>query len=261
MLKSVLWGLRRKKEIPLKDRIAAAIFMLESTTEKLKSLVEVVCKRDKQCFQKCVDAVIAKDLQRATMYANECAEIRKFARLMISSQLALEQACLRLNTIGTISDVLSNITPVVEIIHETGTKLKGIVPSIAGKLQEVDSVLKVNLANMGSASPDPKQASLEVKKILEEANKAAEEAVKSKFPEFPPELFEELENKVPIALTEEGYSEEAGDEILKDQIYDYLKRRNGEISIIECATQFKVSPQDVERVILLLKDEGKVSFG
>ena len=84
------------------------------------------------------------------MYANECAEVRRLVSLVMSSQLALEKACLRLNTVGTISDVLSSISPMMEVVSETGRRLKGIVPSVTGKLQQVDTVLKASLSDMGT---------------------------------------------------------------------------------------------------------------
>ena len=95
-------------------------------------------------------------------------------------------------------------SPMMEVVSETGRRLKGIVPSVTGKLQQVDTVLKASLSDMGSAvSSDPEAGNQEVKKILEEANKAAEDAVRSKFPEFPSELTAELEKpKVPVAIAE-----------------------------------------------------------
>ncbi len=251
--------LRRRKEEPLKDRVATAIFLLESTTNKLKALSESLSRKDERYFEHCVQAIVSEDAPRARMYANECAEIRRLARLLISSQLALEQASLRLNTIGTISDVLTNITPVMAIVQETGSRLKGIVPSVTGRLQEVDSVLKSSLLNMGTADGDPRKSDAEVQRILEDANKAAEETIRSKFPELPDTLTEKTNEKIPIALLEGGAEEvKLAENHLKEQVYEYLKSCRGELSISECAARLQTSPRDVEKTILLLKDEGKV---
>ena len=254
--------LRRRKEAPLKDRVATAIFLLDSTTNKLKALSDSLSRKDEKYFDSCIEAIVTEDMSRAKMYANECAEIRKLARLLISSQVALEQASLRLNTIGTISDVLTNVTPIMAIVQETGGRLKGIVPSVTGKLQEVDSVLKSSLLSIGTAPGDAKQSSIEVQQILEDANIAAEETVRSKFPDFPAALTEELAKKVPVALLEGGAEEAAFVESrLKEQVYQYLKGCQGELSISECATRLRTSPKDVEKTILQLKDEGKVFIG
>jgi len=38
-------------------------------------------QRDKEMFQKCIEAQFARDIPRARIYANECAEIRKMNAL------------------------------------------------------------------------------------------------------------------------------------------------------------------------------------
>jgi len=260
-----LWSFsrrRKQKEGVLKDRVSLAIYILESTIEKLKNLTAALTKRDERHFEQCIEAVVSEDSSRALMYANECAEIRRLVSLVMSSQLALEKACLRLSTVGTISDVLSNISPMLELVNETGRRLKGIVPSVTGKLQEVDSVLKASLSDMGSTSSvDHKLASQEVQKILEEANKAADEAVRSKFPEFPPELTAELEKpQVPVALAD-GVGDVAIDgRPVKELVYDYVKKRGGRLSIAECASDLGLTSKEVEQTILQLRYEGKVTL-
>jgi len=66
----------------------------------------------------------------------------------------------------------------------------------------VDTVLKASLSDMGSTS-DPQTKHREVESILEDANKAAEEAVRNRFPDFPSALTAELEKpRAAIALAE-----------------------------------------------------------
>lgn len=257
-----LWGIVRRKndkESALKDRVSVATYILESTIEKLKNLTAALSKRDEKYFEQCISAVVSEDSSHAIMYANECAEVRRLVSLVMSSQLALEKACLRLSTVGTVSDVLSSISPMLEVVSETGRRLKGIIPSVTGKLQQVDTVLKASLTDMGTTM-DPTQSTQEVHKILEEANMAAEDAVRSKFPEFPSELVAELEKpQVKVAIAE-GVGEVSVDKPVKELVYNYLKKRNGRLSIAECASDLGVTPIDIEQTILELKDEGKVAL-
>jgi len=260
-----LWSFRRRrkdKEGALKDRVSLAIYILETTIEKLKSLTVALSKKDEKYFEQCIEAVISEDSPHALMYANECAEIRRLVSLVMSSQLALEKACLRLSTVGTLSDILSHISPMMELVNETGRRLKGIIPSVTGKLQEVDSVLRASLSEMGSASSsDPNLASREVQDILEEANRVAEEAVRSKFPEFPPELTAELEqSKVPVALADGVGEVVVGERPIGELVYDYIKKRGGQLSIAECASDLGLTSKEVEQTILQLRDEGKVTL-
>jgi len=63
-----------------------------SRLEKFKNRLQL---RDKEIFDKCVSAQIARDSTSASMYANQCAEIRKLIRLVSNMQRTVEQFALR----------------------------------------------------------------------------------------------------------------------------------------------------------------------
>lgn len=243
-----------------------AIYLLESTTNKLKFLSEGMKKRDQKFFLKCIEAEINNDHPRAIIYANECAEVRKLARLVISSELILEQAALRLQTLNKLGDVLATIVPIVEIVEETKGRLIGIVPSVSDKLNEVNSMLKSSLSGMGSTNilKDPSNNSSEAMKILEEANITAEEKIREKFPQLPEELetSEELKFRIPVTLTATGgNSEIESKDPLKQQVYEYLKTYNGQISLTQCASSLGIPLKNVEEALSRLKEEGRITNG
>ena len=193
------------------------------------------------------------------------------ARLIISSELAIEQAIVRLHTIGEISDVMGTMAPVFEVVQETKGRLTGIIPSVAGKLDEVNNMLHSSLMEMGSAysfEADGQGSNREAAKILEKANEAAEEKVREKFPELPPDLesqkleFQEFEEtRIPVALTASGGELRIQEYVsLKQQVYDYIKACDGQLSIVQCASYLGVFPKDVEKAILKLREEGKISL-
>lgn len=143
---------------------------------------------------------------KAIIYANECAEIRRLARLIITCTLALEQATLRLQTIHEVSNIMASVNPILSIVKETKGRLIRIVPSIAGKLDEVNTVLRSSMSEMGSfnTSEASIESNEEARKILREANKIAEKNIRERFPELPQELetYEEpTEARIPIAIT------------------------------------------------------------
>jgi division protein CdvB (Snf7/Vps24/ESCRT-III family) len=80
---------RRSKKPSTKEKIAIAAYMLESTLSKLRVLSAKMKKRDERFFLKAIEAIMADDSKRAVIYANECAQVRKLARLVIGSELAL----------------------------------------------------------------------------------------------------------------------------------------------------------------------------
>jgi len=63
-----------------------------SRLEKFKSRLQL---RDKELFEKCVSAQMARDSTSASMYANQCAEIRRLTRLVSNLQRIVERFALR----------------------------------------------------------------------------------------------------------------------------------------------------------------------
>lgn len=256
-----------RPKMPLSKNIAMAVYILESSLNRLGQISLGLKRRDERFFERCIEAQIEGDRVHAVMYANECAEVRKLAQLVISSELALEQAILRLQTIEKLSNVIGAIAPIVGIVHETKGRLVGVIPSIAGKLDEVNTVLSNGLREMGTVPIQGRglrSASDEAMKVLEEANAAAEEKIRERFPELPPDIMvpeEAAHARTPVALTATGGDQWETETALKQQVYDYIKECNGQLSIIQCASYLGVFPTDVERAILKLKEEGKITLG
>jgi division protein CdvB (Snf7/Vps24/ESCRT-III family) len=271
---SVLEKLRARlgqKKPSIQENAIAAVYKLEATLNKLRHTTDGLTRKDEKLFSKCIEAQVAKNLQRAVMYANECAQVRNMAKLVISSELVIEQAIVRLQTIGELGDIMVTMSPVVEVVQETRGRLFGVIPSVAGKLDEVTHMLSSSLTEMssGNSSENGAQGSnKEALKILEEANVAAEEKFREKFPELPQDLTdqdldaqESEDARVPIALTATGdESVVVPDVSIKEQVYDYVKTCDGNLSIIQCASYLGVFPKDVEKAILKLKEEGKIAL-
>jgi division protein CdvB (Snf7/Vps24/ESCRT-III family) len=145
-------------------------------------------QKDKDMFNKCVNAQMAKQTDRAAMYANELAEIRKIAKLILRSQMALEQVELRLSTIRDFGDVAVTMAPVVGIVHAIRNQLMGVMPEVSyelGTIGETLNSLVVEAGDVTGAGYDIEASSEEATKILNEANAVAEQKMKERFPELP----------------------------------------------------------------------------
>lgn len=88
----VLSGLERKEWIVKRVFSAAQpmiavkqdgrIRLLRGKFTKLVALEDKLQVREKELFGKCVSAQMEGDSEKATMYANQCAEVRKIIRLV-----------------------------------------------------------------------------------------------------------------------------------------------------------------------------------
>lgn len=179
----------RLSDKPMRDRITAAVFRLKTQQNKLELASLRMQQRDKELFKKCVDAQIGKDNARASMYAEECAEIRKIAKVTLQCQLAIERAMFRLEAVQEFGDIAFQMAPVANVIHSLRTQISGVMPEVSYELGLVGETLNDIVIEAGEAtgtSQTPELTSQEAQKILTEASAIAEQRMKEKFPELPP---------------------------------------------------------------------------
>ncbi len=173
---------------PLKQRLLLAQYRIKNQIAKLEHFLYRIQERDKQLFEKVVEAKMAGDELRARMYANEVAELRKIAKTVMAVQVALEQVALRIDTTIALGDVATGIAPIVGLVNELRKTLMGVMPTMAMELGEIDELLRSVVVEAGSftgTSTFYTAASPEAKKILEEASAVAEQRMKEMFPELP----------------------------------------------------------------------------
>ncbi|MEM3202898.1 MAG: cell division protein CdvB1/B2 [Saccharolobus sp.] len=189
-----IWGDNQEKfkvknsKEPLKYKLVHAHYKISSMISRLDAYIDRMQERDKILFERVVEAQMAKDAQRAAMYANEVAEIRKISKQLLTTQIALEQVELRLETVTELGDVFVNLIPVLGVVNELRSTLKGILPEVSIELADLGEGLQEIVMESGEfAGVGTYQAasSPEARKILEEASIVAEQRMKDKFPELP----------------------------------------------------------------------------
>lgn len=173
---------------PLRQRIVSSLFKIKVQTKKLERKSYELQERDKSIHEKCVSALQSKNTSLAAIYASECAEIRKMAKITLYSQLALEQVSLRLETVQEFGDIAYTMKPVVGIVSTIKSQLQNVLPEISIELAEVDESLQTVVLEVGEATEqsfDISASSDESQRILSEASMVAEQKMKERFPEMP----------------------------------------------------------------------------
>lgn len=194
-----------RQEQPLKEKISRTIYRLKVQQNKLDNSVTRMQSHDRDLFNKCVSSQMAKDTARASMYANECAEIRKMASITLRSQLALEQVSLRLETIREFGDIAALMGPVSAVVRSVKSQISGIMPEMSYELEEIGDTLNSMMVEVGEATGqnyNAEASSTEARKILSEAGTVAEQRIKEKFPDF--SSMEMESGKIFQNRTEEG---------------------------------------------------------
>ncbi len=176
------------RQEPLKERIAQCVYRLRVNQNRLEGANLKTQQHDRALFDKCVQATAAKDTARATMYANEIAEVRKMAKVTLRSELALEQVVLRLETIQEFGDVAALMGPVAGVVHDIKNQISGVIPEVGYELGEISEALNGVVMEVGEATGqgyDLEASGSEAQKILSEANTIADQRMREKFPELP----------------------------------------------------------------------------
>lgn len=250
--------------VPLKERIEHASFRLHAQLEKLEHMYTRLQQRDTELFQRCVGAQASNDDGHAKIYANECAEIRKIAKVVLGSQLALEKVILRLETVEEFGSIMSQMAPVMSIVRETKSKIAGIVPQVATELEEVNNMLGDLTYEAGEVTTEniPIETSdAEAKKVLEETGVIAEEKLREHFPELPNTQSQaqqvDLIPESAVPLSNLPNMEVDFDE----QVYQYARKHDGELSLQSCASELGTSPDQVKVALQRLRETGKVVIG
>jgi division protein CdvB (Snf7/Vps24/ESCRT-III family) len=173
---------------PIKEQVAGAIYRLRVQQNKLEAAAMRMQQHDKEIFSKCVSSQMAHDVARAAMYANECAEVRKMAKVTLQCQLALEQVSLRLETIEEFGDMARLMAPVASVVHSIKNQISGLIPEVGFELSEIGEVLNSVVMEAGEtvgSSYNIDASGAEAQRIITEASTIAEQHMKERFPELP----------------------------------------------------------------------------
>jgi division protein CdvB (Snf7/Vps24/ESCRT-III family) len=173
---------------PIRQRLTETMHKLQLQLRRLERAAAELEIRDRTLYDKCVSAVRQNDVSRAKMYAEECAQIRKIAKVSLNSQFALERVVLRLEDVRDFGDIAHTMTPLRSVVGTIRAELANVMPDVSLKLAEVDESLSSMVLDIGEATgvaSTMDHPTEEGNKILAEAAALAEHHVKERFPDLP----------------------------------------------------------------------------
>ncbi|MEZ0290720.1 MAG: Snf7 family protein [Sulfolobales archaeon] len=177
-----------KKE-PIKYKLLMSNYRIRALASRIEVQLERLKERDRMLFERVVEAIIAKDNTRATMLANEIAEIRKAAKQLAMVQVALEQISMRIETVVLLGDTFASLAPVLGVVRDLRGLVRGLMPEFSYEMLELEESLREVILETGEGLSAPyteaAYASPEARKILEEARIVAEQRIKESFPALP----------------------------------------------------------------------------
>ena len=173
---------------PLKPRLDQANRQIQAVVGRLDATIAKLRDKDANLFNKIVSSVQKHDSARASIYANELAELRKMNRMVTQSRLALEQIMLRLSTITDLGDIVTTLAPATSVVSSLRQSLTGMMPEAESGMSEISSMLSGILVDAGSVSGSSLNfgvANEEAERVLSEAAAVAESRIVGTFPDIP----------------------------------------------------------------------------
>ncbi len=223
----------------LRRRLEKALTELGAQIERLRLKYRNMEAMSREYMEKVVESLIVKDEAKATIYAEEIAEIRRLAEIVYKTQLVLEQVKLRLETIIEISELIGLVVPLVSLITEIEDEVAGIAPEAMDNLRELASCIEEFTSTAAAKEMEPirkEELSDEALKVLDEARKIAAEKVEETFPDVP-----ELTEKERL-------------------IYTYISRNGEEIDVYKCADELGIGVEEVKAVLEELERKGLIEL-
>jgi division protein CdvB (Snf7/Vps24/ESCRT-III family) len=175
-------------QVPLKQKLDYAVRRLTLQISKLDQASERFTQKDRAMFARLVDAISKHDTAHANIYANELAEVRKMAKLVMNARLALDQVMLRIQTCTELGDVVANLGPAIGVLRSVGSCMSGVLPEAENELGEIGNMLSGLMFEAGLNSGmtmNFDNVNEDAAKILTEAATVAEQKVNDNFPELP----------------------------------------------------------------------------
>lgn len=276
----------------LRDNISGTIRRLKVQNIKLDHSRSRLLRRDSFLFENCALAIKRKNRERAVIFSNELAEVRRLLNIVVHSQLAIERIVLRLETLKELSDIIVDLKPALKMLKKTTKGLVGFMPDIAGELDNLNESINDTLVMTRVNSPHPitpsENKTLASEEILEEASSFLEQRLKEDLPPPPTPITKGVKStkkvRQMIALTASCSGVEVCERkdpqkkvtykdvrmkdlsftinksVIEETLLEYVKRCEGEVDVSQCATELNVPSEEVKKVLETLNKKGKIKI-
>jgi division protein CdvB (Snf7/Vps24/ESCRT-III family) len=177
-----------KPKSQLRGRIEGAVRALDLQGRKLDIALVSLKEKDKHYYNKIVDSLRSYDRNKAALYANELAEVRKALRSINQAKLAMEQISLRLSTVKDIGDIVVTLAPAMSVIKTVRGSLSDVLPQADDEFNTISDLLSgilVDAGQMGGITLNFSTANEEAEKILRDAETQVEREMREKLPSVP----------------------------------------------------------------------------
>jgi division protein CdvB (Snf7/Vps24/ESCRT-III family) len=271
---------RTKK--PISELIMETTMELGKCYSRLELASSKLSKRDEDLFEACSFYMGKGNKTRATVYANEIAEIRKVLTFTQHTQLSVERAILRLDTLKVVSPTLESLEGAFSDVKNALGLVANVMPSITPEMSRLTSVVDEILTGTQFTLDEYTPAVVldeSAETILHEAADIAEQDLKTRIPEPPVEAPKAAISVKPlVALAADGTefvvnhngtavngdgslnAFDVSSFLLEELVMDYVERNNGDLNVARCSQELNLPSGKVLEVLDALNGKGKITI-
>ena len=271
---------RTKK--PVSELIMETTRELGKCYSRLELASAKLSARDEDLFEACGYYMGKGNKARATLYANEIAEIRKVLTFTQHTQLAVERAILRLDTLKVVSPTLETLEGAFSDVKNALGLVANVMPSITPEMSRLTDVVDEILVGTQFTLDEYTPAVVldeSAETILHEAADIAVQDLKTRIPEPPVEAPKAAISVKPlVAVAADGTEvvvnhEDAaasGDSspnafdvssfLLEELVMDYVERNKGNLNVARCSQELNLPSDKVIEVLDALNGKGKIAI-
>ena len=268
---------------------------LKSQQFKLGQVIVKLTTRDRILFKTCASALQEKNNERAAIFANELAEIRKLTKVIYHTQILVERIILRLETLKEFNAAFADLKPVLTNLQSVTKSLSTFMPQMAIEMERVnESIFEV--ISMSKIDSSKLEVPTDVKtpggeEVLAEVAGFLEEKLTEQLPTPPvsapvpvmekpqPQRKQKVRKMVALTASCSEVSEPRKpqdfvsytntemkkitwtvNDDLEDSVLQYAKKREGQLDISECANDLKVACGEIEKALEQLGVKGKIKI-
>jgi len=267
----------RRRSVELSELIVR----LDTILRDIREVADRLVSRYKELVREALVARSEKKNERALVYANEAAQVAKYIKKALITEMIVEQVKLRLETLENVADIAKALASISPLLHIAKDYVSEVAPNLAIGLELTISKTRELVASSTDAyevkAEDVLVISPEAKELLSKVEKSVEERL-SQLPEIPPELIvwkgqpvsviaesvrppERVAEAQAVAVaTAKPRKARLPREEIARRILEVARSHGGFIEVGLLAERLGVSREDIIETLIDLEKQGKISL-
>ncbi len=269
---------RKKARMELSELVVR----LDMILKEIKEVTERLMNRYKELVREALVAKSEKKNERALVYANEAAQVSRYIKKSMITEMIVEQVKLRLETLGEVADINRALASISSLLQVAREYVSDVAPNLAVGLELTISKTRELMTSTADTITvkveDALVLSPDARELLSKIEKSVEEKL-TQLPEIPPDLIVSKGGEKNISFIEEMLSGKnstaeavalpakskpknvkISSEHLAELVLNLARERGGFIEVGYIAEKLGVPRDDVVQALLELEKQGKISI-